>query len=98
MAAFVDQYNIDLRDNGQPRPVADWLPSLMYVDGRLVDATIEGRLLNFLGAAKSRLLIGAGQRNQDAHLGEFTGNVSNVALFDRLLTADQIATVWHAGN
>jgi hypothetical protein len=49
MAAFVDQYNIDLRDNGQPRPVADWLPSLMYVDGRLVDATIEGRLLDFLG-------------------------------------------------
>jgi hypothetical protein len=99
MAAFVDQYNIDLRDNGAPQPTAKWLPSLMYLDGKLIDATIEGRELDLAAAtAKSRLLFGAGQRNQDARLGMFKGNVADVALFDRLLTADDIASVWQAGR
>lgn len=99
MAAFVDQYNIDLSDNGRPRPRSEWLPSLLYVDGRLVDSTIEGRLLDAYGwNAKSRLQLGAGQRNQDARLGMFKGDVADVALFDRLLTADDIASVWQAGR
>lgn len=96
MAAFVDQYNVD---TSPPIARGDFRPSLIYVDGRLVDGTVEGRLFDgFSWNAQSRLLIGAGQTNQITTEGKYAGSVSNVALFTRLLTANQIAAIWQAGN
>lgn len=100
MVAYVDQDNINIDENGHARPPQDWLPSLLYVDGALVDNALEGRLLDaWAGWPKSRILLGAGtQPTQAAWLGRFTGNLSHLALFDRLLTANEVAGIWQAGN
>jgi len=109
MLAYVDQYNIDIGENGGSRPASDWLPSLFYLDGQLVDNRLMGRFLdqwsgfeahhrNDPSGNAARLMFGAGQANQAAWLGRFTGNLSHVALFTRLLTGKDVAAIWQAGN
>lgn len=91
MVAFVDQYT-------QQGYADQWKPSLIYLDGRVVDRSIVGWMTNTFGRAPgSRLLVGAGLR-QVSKEGRFVGSVADVALFDRLLTADEVAGVWQAGN
>lgn len=94
MVAFVDQYNIDTGGG----PPSSWLPSLVYLDGSLVGNRGEGRMLDGWAVPKSRLLLGVTTRTDQPRLGWFKGNVADVALFPRLLSAANIQSVWAAGS
>jgi hypothetical protein len=71
--------------------------STLYLDGKQLTHSLTAVLPKLLGVHGSRLLLGDAGPTEPRSTGRFTGNLSNVAIYDDLLNGDEVFDIWAVG-
>jgi hypothetical protein len=90
-AVWSDTYN---HPSGDP---AEWTGSTLYLDGRRLTGSLTALWSRLLSVPGSRLLLGDAGPDAVRAVGRFTGNLSNVALYDQVLGPDAVERIWKVG-
>ena len=80
------------------RPEPDPAGSTLYIDGVRVSQSLIALWTPRLFTGNARLLLGDAGPREVKGIGRFTGNLSNVAIYDYLLDPYTVQTIWDTGN
>jgi hypothetical protein len=75
-----------------------WRGSTLYLDGNQLTGNLAAVWTQLLSVPRARLLLGDAGPHETASIGRFTGNLSNVAIYDQQLNEEQVSLIWAVGE
>ncbi|MDT4918884.1 MAG: hypothetical protein QOH89_3584 [Pseudonocardiales bacterium] len=90
-AVWADTYS---QESADPN---DWTGSSLYLDGNLLTDSSTALWSQLLSVGGSRLLLGDAGPQETRTMGRFTGNLSNVAIYDSVLNPGAVRSIWEVG-